>query len=62
NVKVTEADLKKIFPKDSWNKLHLQIIYYGREHCGAKSCDGTKCIICKSLFPKRKKIFIHRKA
>ncbi|MFI5391416.1 MAG: endonuclease III, partial [Bacteriovoracales bacterium] len=47
NVKVTEADLKKIFPKDSWNKLHLQIIYYGREHCGAKSCDGTKCIICK---------------
>jgi endonuclease III len=62
NVKVTEADLKKIFPQDSWNKLHLQIIYYGREHCGAKSCDGTKCIICKALFPKRKKIFIHRKA
>jgi endonuclease-3 len=62
NVKVTEADLKKIFPKDSWNKLHLQIIYYGREHCGAKSCDGTKCIICKELFPKRNKMFIHRRA
>lgn len=62
NVVETEADLKKIFPKDSWNKLHLQIIYYGREHCGARSCDGTKCQICRELFPKRKKNFIHRKA
>ncbi len=62
NVVKTEADLKKIFPKDSWNKLHLQIIYYGREHCGARSCDGTKCRICRVLFPKRKKKFIHRKA
>ena len=62
NVVKTEADLKKIFPRDSWNKLHLQIIYYGREHCGARSCDGTKCRICRELFPKRKKIFNHRKA
>jgi endonuclease-3 len=62
NVSQTESDLKKIFPKESWNKLHLQIIYYGREHCGARSCDGTKCLICKTLFPKRKKNFIHRKA
>ncbi len=62
NVSQTEKDLKKIFPKDSWNKLHLQIIYYGREHCGARTCDGTKCLICRTLFPNRKKNFIHRRA
>jgi len=62
NVKETEADLKKVFPKDSWNKLHLQIIYYGREHCGARSCDGTKCRICKLLFPKRNKPLNHQRA
>ena len=55
NVVKTEEDLKKIFPKDKWNKLHLQIIFYGREYCTARGCDGTKCIICKDCFPNRKK-------
>ncbi len=45
----TERDLKKLFPEDSWNKLHLQIIYYGREHCTARGCDGKSCPICKVL-------------
>ena len=54
NVKQTEADLKKLFPIESWNSLHLQIIYYGREHCSARSCDGTKCQICRECYPKRK--------
>lgn len=55
NVEQTEADLKRLFPQDSWNKLHLQIIYYGREHCSARGCDGTVCELCRILFPKRKK-------
>lgn len=46
NVEVTEADLKKLFPKEKWNKLHLQIIFYGREYCKAHSCDGLTCPIC----------------
>ncbi|RYZ76010.1 MAG: endonuclease III [Proteobacteria bacterium] len=50
----TEADLKSVFPEDSWNKLHLQIIYYGREHCTARGCDGTVCEICRTLYPKRR--------
>ena len=54
NVKVTEKDLKSLFPKETWNKLHLQIIYYGREHCQARKCFGLKCDICTTLFPKRK--------
>ena len=54
NVKQTEADLKKLFPEKSWNKLHLQIIFYGREYCTARGCDGTKCQICKSCYPNRK--------
>jgi endonuclease-3 len=45
----TERDLKRLFPIEAWNKLHLQIIYYGREHCGARSCDGKKCLICAHL-------------
>ncbi len=49
NVVQTERDLKKLFPEKSWNKLHLQIIYYGREHCSAYACDGKKCLICKKL-------------
>ena len=61
NVKKTEADLKKIFPKNSWNKLHLQIIFWGREHCTARSCYGIKCRICKSCYPKRTKPFVHKK-
>jgi endonuclease-3 len=55
NVEQTERDLKKLFPKDSWNKLHLQIIYYGREHCTARTCDGMRCDLCKTLYPKRRK-------
>ena len=49
NVEQTEADLKKIFPKEKWNKLHLQIIFYGREHCTARGCDGLMCDLCSSL-------------
>lgn len=55
NVKQTEADLKKLFPSDRWNDLHLQIIFYGREHCTARACDGTKCGLCTELYPKRRK-------
>jgi len=61
NVKKTEADLKKIFPKNSWNKLHLQIIFWGREYCTARSCFGLKCKICTTCYPKRKKPFVHKK-
>lgn len=49
NVEQTEADLKKVFPKEKWNKLHLQIIFYGREHCTARGCDGLQCDLCSSL-------------
>lgn len=49
NVEQTEADLKKVFPREKWNKLHLQIIFYGREHCTARGCDGLVCEICSSL-------------
>ena len=55
NVIQTEEDLKKLFPKKSWNKLHLQIIYYGREYCTAKSCYGLECEICNVCFPNRRK-------
>ena len=55
NVVQTEEDLKKLFPKKSWNKLHLQIIYYGREYCTAKSCYGLECEICNICFPNRRK-------
>ena len=61
NVIQTEKDLKKIFPISEWNKLHLQIIFYGREYCTARGCDGTKCFICRSLYPNRKKKFICKK-
>tara|TARA_X000000950_G_scaffold265233_1_gene339282 strand:+ start:125 stop:775 length:651 start_codon:yes stop_codon:yes gene_type:complete len=61
NVVQTEKDLKKIFPKEKWNKLHLQIIFYGREFCSARGCDGTKCNICKTCFPNRKKPLVTKK-
>ena len=51
----TEADLKRLFPREAWNRLHLQIIYYGREHCTARGCDGTVCEICRTCFPRRRK-------
>jgi len=49
NVVQTERDLKKVFPRESWNKLHLQIIFYGREHCTARGCDGKTCILCREV-------------
>ena len=55
NVVQTEKDLKKLFPPERWNKLHIQLILYGREHCSARGCDGTKCGLCRELFPRRKK-------
>ncbi|MCB0357330.1 MAG: endonuclease III, partial [Bdellovibrionales bacterium] len=55
NVEQTEKDLKKLFPKKLWNKLHLQIIFYGREYCPARGCDGLRCQLCRTMFPKRKK-------
>ena len=61
NVTQTEKDLKACFPKESWNKLHLQIIFYGREYCSARGCDGTTCPMCRHLYPNRKKPFLANK-
>ncbi|MEZ5414676.1 MAG: endonuclease III [Opitutaceae bacterium] len=61
NVEQTEDDLKKLFPRDHWNALHLRIIFYGREHCTARGCDGTVCEICRTLFPERKRAVKTRK-
>ena len=58
----TEKDLKRLFPKNLWNKLHLQIIFYGREYCSARGCNGTICKLCKELYPNRKKPIICSKA
>ncbi len=55
NVVQTEKDLKRVFPRELWNKLHLQIIFYGREYCTARGCDGRVCPICTELFPERKR-------
>jgi endonuclease-3 len=52
NVVETERDLKKLFPRERWNRLHLQIIFYGREHCSARGCDGKRCLLCRELFAK----------
>lgn len=62
NVVQTEKDLKRLFPKELWNKLHVQIIYYGREYCSARGCDGTVCNICTTCYPNRKKPKITLKA
>jgi len=62
NVVQTEKDLKRIFPKSEWNNLHLQIIFYGREYCTARGCDGTKCFLCQKLYPNRKNKIITKKA
>ena len=62
NVVQTERDLKKIFSKRHWNKLHLQIIWYGREYCKARDCYGITCKICKSCYPNRKKSITTKKA
>ena len=55
NVKETEKDLKNLFPQKNWNKLHLQMIFYGREFCKARECYGIGCKICKSCYPNRRK-------
>ena len=62
NVVQTEVDLKRIFPKKTWSKLHLQIIYYGREYCQARSCYGLTCKICTTCYPNRKIPIIIKKA
>jgi endonuclease III len=58
----TERDLKRLFPREAWNDLHLQIIYYGREHCSARGCDGTACDICQTVYPERKRAKKTKKA
>jgi len=62
NVIQTEKDLKRIFPKKLWTKLHLQIIYYGREYCKARDCYGLTCKICTTCYPNRKKPLLTQKA
>jgi endonuclease-3 len=55
SVEQTEADLKALFPREHWDKLHLRFIYYGREHCTARGCDGTVCELCREVYPERKR-------
>jgi len=62
HVEQTERDLKRLFPRESWNKLHLQIIFYGREYCTARGCDGTVCPLCRELYPTRRRAVPWRKA
>ncbi|MDJ0878145.1 MAG: endonuclease III [Halieaceae bacterium] len=62
NVTQTEKDLKRLFPEECWNDLHLQIIFYGREFCTARGCDGTTCEICRTCYPDRKRPKKTRKA
>ena len=62
NVVQTENDLKRLFPKKNWNKLHLQIIYYGREYCKARECYGLTCKICSTCYPNRKSPIKTKKA
>lgn len=60
NVVITERDLKKIFPEENWNKLHLQMIFWGREFCSARSCFALECEICRACNPKRVRRFLHK--
>ncbi len=62
NVIETENDLKRIFPKKTWSKLHLQIIYYGREYCQARHCYGLTCKICTTCYPSRRNPINAKKA
>ena len=61
NVSTTEKDLKKLFPTEQWNKLHIQIIMYARKYCSARGCFGLECPICRACYPKRKSKFKHKK-
>jgi len=58
----TEQDLKRLFPEKTWSKLHLQIIYYGREFCKARECYGITCQICTTCYPNRKNLIKIKKA
>lgn len=62
NVAQTERDLKALFPREAWNRLHLQIIFWGREFCSARGCDGRVCSICRELYPNRRRPVITNKA
>jgi endonuclease-3 len=62
NVAQTERDLKRLFPREHWNRLHLQIIFYGRQFCTARGCDGRSCEICRNCYPGRKQPKVTRKA
>ena len=62
NVAQTERDLKALFPREAWNRLHLQIIFWGREFCSARGCDGRVCSICRELYPNRRQPVITNKA
>jgi endonuclease-3 len=57
----TETDLKQLFPRHAWNRLHLQIIFYGREFCTARGCDGTVCALCRELYPNRRRAVLWRR-
>jgi endonuclease-3 len=61
SVEQTERDLKTLFPEEHWNRLHLRIIFYGREHCTARGCDGTVCEICRTVAPGRRRPVATRK-
>ena len=61
NVEQTEKDLKRLFPSEEWNQLHLRIIFYGREYCSARACDGRVCPLCTEMFPQRKSPVIVKK-
>lgn len=62
SVTQTERDLTKLFPREAWNRLHLQIIFYGRQFCSARGCDGTVCEICRHCYPRRKNPVVTCKA
>ncbi len=62
NVKQTERDLKHCFPENHWNRLHLQFIHFGREHCTARGCNGTRCEICRLCYPLRRNAKVTYKA
>lgn len=62
SVAQTERDLKRLFPMETWNQGHLRIIFYGREHCTARGCDGTVCEICRTCFPRRRQPVAVRRA
>ena len=55
NVAQTERDLQRLFPPESWTRLHLRMIFYGRQHCTARGCDGTVCEICRTCYPRRRR-------